>query len=51
MMSEWLKVMLEEIAQRRADESQARIEQQRRQDEQAARCSAAAQSTGSGGTG
>jgi len=42
MMSEWLKVMLEEIARRQADESQARVEQRRRDEEQAARLGAAA---------
>jgi len=44
MMSEWLKVMLEEIARKQADDGQARIEQRRRHEEQAARLGAAAAS-------
>jgi hypothetical protein len=30
MISEWMKVMLEEIARKKAEEEQARIEEQRR---------------------
>ena len=36
MMSEWMKVMLEEIERKRADADQALLEQQRREEEQAA---------------
>jgi hypothetical protein len=35
-MSEWLKVMLEEIARKKADAEQVRAEAQRRSDERAA---------------
>jgi len=35
-MSEWMKVMLEEIARKKADVEQAQLEQRRRLDEQAA---------------
>jgi hypothetical protein len=42
MISEWMKVMLEEIARKKAEEEQARIEEQRRRDEadviQSAQC-------------
>jgi hypothetical protein len=34
MISEWMKVMLEEISRKKAEEEQARIEEQRRQHEQ-----------------
>jgi len=33
MISEWLKVMLEEIARKKAEAEQARMEEQRRRDE------------------
>ena len=33
MMSEWLKVMLEEIARKKAEAEQARIEERARQEE------------------
>jgi hypothetical protein len=33
MSSEWLRVMLEEIARKKAEEEQARIEEQRRREE------------------
>ena len=32
MISEWMKVMLEEIARKKADAEQAQLEQQRRRD-------------------
>jgi len=35
-MSEWMKVMLEEIARKKAEAEQAQIEQRRRLEEQAA---------------
>lgn len=35
-MSEWMKVMLEEIERKRADADQAQLEQRRREEEQAA---------------
>jgi hypothetical protein len=35
MMSEWLKVMLEEVARKKADAEQAQLEQQRRREESA----------------
>jgi hypothetical protein len=31
MISEWMKVMLEEISRKRAEEEQARLEEQRRE--------------------
>jgi hypothetical protein len=34
MISEWMKVMLEEIARKKADAEQALLEQQRRLEEQ-----------------
>ena len=34
MISEWMKVMLEEIARKKADAEQARVEEQRRAEEQ-----------------
>jgi hypothetical protein len=34
MISEWLKVMLEEIARKKAEAEQARTEEQRRAEEQ-----------------
>jgi len=34
-MSEWMKVMLEEIERKKKDEEQAQIEQRRRQEEAA----------------
>jgi hypothetical protein len=34
MMSEWMKVMLEEIARKKAETVEARIEEQRRLDDQ-----------------
>jgi hypothetical protein len=34
MISEWMKVMLEEIARKKVEEEQARIEEQRRRDEE-----------------
>jgi hypothetical protein len=36
MTSEWMKVMLEEIERKKADEEQVQIEQARRREEQAA---------------
>ena len=33
MISEWMKVMLEEISRKKAEEEQARIEEQRRREE------------------
>jgi hypothetical protein len=36
MMSEWMKVMLEEIARKKQDAEQAQIEQRRRREEEAA---------------
>jgi hypothetical protein len=33
MISEWMKVMLEEISRKKAEEQQARIEEQRRIEE------------------
>ena len=33
MISEWLSVMLEEIARKKAEAEQARVEEQRRRDE------------------
>jgi hypothetical protein len=33
MISEWMKVMLEEISRKKAEEEQARIEEQRRIEE------------------
>jgi hypothetical protein len=33
MTSEWMKVMLEEISRKKAEEEQARIEEQRRREE------------------
>jgi hypothetical protein len=33
MISEWMKVMLEEISRKKAEEQQARIEEQRRREE------------------
>ncbi|HZE44997.1 MAG TPA: hypothetical protein VE058_14490 [Steroidobacteraceae bacterium] len=42
MISEWMKVMLEEISRKKAEEEQARIEEQRRREEglviQSAKC-------------
>jgi hypothetical protein len=42
MISEWMKVMLEEIARKKAEEEQARIEEQRRREQrdviQSGRC-------------
>jgi hypothetical protein len=42
MSSEWMKVMLEEISRKKAEEEQARIEEQRRREEglviQSAKC-------------
>ena len=35
MISEWMKVMLEEIARKKAEAEQARIEEQARAEEQA----------------
>jgi hypothetical protein len=35
MTSEWMKVMLEEIARKKADAEQAKIEQRRRDEEKA----------------
>ncbi|HUE10540.1 MAG TPA: hypothetical protein VMQ54_06365 [Steroidobacteraceae bacterium] len=35
-MSEWMKVMLEEIARKKQDAEQAQIEQRRRREEEAA---------------
>jgi hypothetical protein len=37
MMSEWMKVMLEEIERKRIESDQAQLEQRRREEEQAAR--------------
>jgi hypothetical protein len=34
MISEWMKVMLEEIARKKAESEQARIDAERREDEQ-----------------
>jgi hypothetical protein len=34
MISEWMKVMLDEIARKKIEDEQARIEEQRRRDEQ-----------------
>jgi hypothetical protein len=34
MISEWMKVMLEEISRKKAEEEQARIEEQRRRKEE-----------------
>jgi hypothetical protein len=39
MISEWLKVMLEEIARKKAEEEQWRAEEQRRREEETARLS------------
>ena len=36
MMSEWMKVMLEEIARKKEDAEQAKIEQRRRREDEAA---------------
>jgi hypothetical protein len=36
MTSEWMKVMLEEVARKKADAEQAQLEQQRRCEEQPA---------------
>jgi hypothetical protein len=33
MISEWMKVMLEEISRKKAEEEQARIEEQRRREQ------------------
>jgi hypothetical protein len=33
MISEWMKVMLEEISRKKTEEEQARIEEQRRREE------------------
>jgi hypothetical protein len=33
MISEWLKVMLEEIARKKTEDEQARVEEQRRREE------------------
>lgn len=33
MISEWMKVMLEEIARKKAESEQVRVEEQRRRDE------------------
>ena len=42
MISEWMKVMLEEISRKKAEAEQARIEEQRRREEgvvvQSAKC-------------
>jgi hypothetical protein len=42
MISEWMKVMLEEISRKKAEEEQARIEERRRREEglviQSAKC-------------
>jgi hypothetical protein len=42
MISEWLKVMLEEISRKKAEEEQARVEERRRREEglvvQSAQC-------------
>jgi hypothetical protein len=42
MISEWMKIMLEEISRKKAEEEQARIEEQRRREEglviQSAKC-------------
>jgi hypothetical protein len=42
MSSEWMKVMLDEISRKKAEEEQARIEEQRRREEglviQSAKC-------------
>ena len=35
VLSEWLKIMLEEIARKKAEEEQIRAEEQRRRDEDA----------------
>jgi hypothetical protein len=35
MISEWMKVMLEEISRKKAEEEQARVEEQARLEEQA----------------
>lgn len=37
MMSEWMKVMLEEIERKRIESDQAQLEQRRREEEEAAR--------------
>jgi hypothetical protein len=37
MISEWMKVMLEEISRKKAEAEQARVEEQRRRDEQGRR--------------
>jgi hypothetical protein len=37
MMSEWMKVMLEEIERKRIEEDQALVEQRRREEEASAR--------------
>jgi hypothetical protein len=37
MISEWMKVMLEEISRKKAEADESRIERQRRRDEQGAR--------------
>lgn len=34
MTSEWMKVMLEEVARKKADAEQAQLEQQRRREEE-----------------
>jgi hypothetical protein len=39
MTSEWMKVMLEEIERKKADEEQAQLEQARRREEQAVQSS------------
>jgi hypothetical protein len=36
MISEWMKVMLEEISRKKAETEQARVEEQRRLDERCA---------------
>jgi hypothetical protein len=40
MMSEWMKVMLEEIERKRIEEDQALVEQQRREEEAGAQAAA-----------
>ncbi len=46
MLSEWMKVMIDEIARKKAEADSARVEQQRRHDEQRAGCASEASATG-----
>jgi hypothetical protein len=50
MISEWMKVMLEEISRKKAEAEQARVEEQTRRDERCAQESDAAVAAPRNGT-